>query len=91
MSQRIKSKTTKKRRGVTIGWIAGLALLVFSLIYFERTELLYVFATLGVTALLIIVATADLGASEHAQESPLPDAQAAGSGVSSSLPKLSRK
>jgi len=91
MSQRIKAKNTKRRRWTTIAWIAALAILVFSLIYFERTELLYVLATLGVTALLVIVATADLGASEHASGTPLPDAQAAGSGISSAPPKLSRR
>lgn len=45
-------------------WISALALLVFLLIYFEQTALLYIFSTLGVTVLLIIVALADLGQSE---------------------------
>jgi hypothetical protein len=45
-------------------WIAALALLVFLLIYFEQTALLYIFSTLGVTVLLVIVALADLGQSE---------------------------
>lgn len=92
MSQRIKAATkNKKRRSLTYLWIFGLALVVFLLIYFEKTELLYVLATLGVTALLVIVATADLGAGERSQDSALPDAQAAGSGISSSAPKLSKK
>ncbi len=90
MSQRITTKT-KKRRSLTYVWIFGLALLVFVLIYFEKTELLYVLATLGVTALLIIVATADLGAHDRS-DNPLPsNAQAAGSGISSSPPKISNK
>ena len=59
-----KSRTTKKRRGFTYLWIFGLALLVFLLIYFEQTALLYVFSTLGVTVLLVIVAAADLGRTE---------------------------
>ena len=63
MSQRIRTKT-KKGRTLTYLWIFGLALLVFLLIYFEQTAVLYIFSTLGVTALLIIVATADLGRSE---------------------------
>ena len=63
MSQRIRTKT-KKSRTLTYLWILGLALLVFLLIYFEQTAILYIFSTLGVTALLIIVATADLGRSE---------------------------
>jgi len=89
MSQRITAKP-KKRRSLTYLWILGLAIAVFVLIYFEKTELLYVLATLGVTALLVIVATADLGAHEHS-EKPLTDAQAAGSGISSTAPKVSRK
>lgn len=63
MSQRLRTKT-KKRRTATYLWIAGMALLVFLLIYFEQTALLYIFSTLGVTVLLVIVAAADLGRSE---------------------------
>ena len=65
VSQRIKAKP-KKRRTITYLWIFGLALLVFLLIYFEQTAMLYVFSTLGVTVLLVIVAIADLGQSELA-------------------------
>ena len=64
MSQRIKTKISKKRRGFTYLWIFGLAILVFLLIYFEQTAMLYVFSTLGVTVLLVIVALADLGQTE---------------------------
>ena len=71
MSQRIGSKV-KKRRGFTYLWIFGLALLVFLLIYFEQTALLYIFSTLGVTVLLVIVAISDLGQSERTS----PDDQA---------------
>jgi len=89
MSQRIIAKT-KKRRSLTYLWILGLAVAVFVLIYFEKTELLYVLATLGVTALLVIVATADLGAHDRSDHT-LPNAPAAGSGISSSPTKSSQK
>jgi len=69
MSQRIRTKP-KKNRALTYLWIFGLALLVFLLIYFEQTAVLYIFSTLGVTALLIIVATADLGSSELSSREP---------------------
>lgn len=69
MSQNIRATKQKRRRGFTYLWIFGLALLVFLLIYFEQTALLYILATLGVTALLIIVALADLGRSELSPES----------------------
>ena len=63
MSQKIRTKNKKSRR-LTYLWIFGLAVLVFLLIYFEQTALLYIFSTLGVTVLLVIVAAADLGKSE---------------------------
>jgi amino acid permease len=63
MSQRIRTKT-RKNRTLTYLWIFGLALLVGLLIWFDQIAILYVFSTLGVTALLVIVATADLGHSE---------------------------
>ena len=70
MSQRLRTKP-KSRRGFTYLWIFGLAILVFLLIYFEQTALLYVVSTLGVTVLLVIVAAADLGHSDLAN----PDTQ----------------
>ena len=90
MSQRIKPTKTK-RRGLTYLWIFGMALVVFLLIYFERTELLYILATLGVTVLLVIVATADLGRTERSEGQPLADAQGASSGVSSTPARLAKK
>jgi len=69
MSQRTKTKA-KKSRGFTYLWIFGMALLVFLLIYFEQTALLYIFSTLGVTVLLVIVAAADLGRSELSSTGP---------------------
>jgi hypothetical protein len=86
MNQRTKVSKTRKRRSLTYLWIFGLALVVFLLIYFERTEMLYILATLGVTALLVIVATADLGQNERSPGSEVVDAQAAGSGIGSTLP-----
>jgi len=89
MSQRIKTNKTRRRRGFTYLWIFGLAVVVFLLIYFEQTALLYVLATLGVTALLFVVAAADLGRSDQSTQvsAPQPDAQGAGSGITSKVPR----
>ena len=65
MSQRIN---TRNRRGFTYLWIAGLATLVFILLWKEQTALLYILATLGVTALLVVVALADLDPSGEAKK-----------------------
>jgi hypothetical protein len=68
MSQRIKSTKAKRSRGFTYLWIAGLAFVIFFLLWKEQTSVLYVLATLGVTVLLVIVALADLGQSELSAE-----------------------
>ena len=77
--------TNKKRgRGFTYAWIACLAVLTFFLIYKELTEVLYIIATVGVTALLVVVAVSDIGHAAPAGEGA--DAQAAGSGIASRVP-----
>lgn len=53
-----------------------MALVVFLLIYFEQTPLLYILSTLGVTILLMIVAMADLGQSELSDSNPTAPAPA---------------
>ena len=87
MSQRIRTSKNKRRRGFTYLWIAALAVLIFLLIYFEQTALLYVLATLGVTALLLVVAAADIGHATPSTESAgqALDAQASSSGIASKV------
>jgi hypothetical protein len=60
---KIKTQASERRRRklITILWIALLSLVVIALIYWEQTALLYILATLSVTALLIVVAVSDLG------------------------------
>jgi uncharacterized membrane protein YhaH (DUF805 family) len=60
MSQRIDPAKKRRRRLTTLAWVAVLALVTIVLIYKEQTAVLYILATLGVTALLVIVAVADL-------------------------------
>jgi peptidoglycan/LPS O-acetylase OafA/YrhL len=87
MSQRISRTDIKRRkrnrRLITLGWIVGMAVLVIVLLYKEKADWLYVLATLGVTALLIIVAVADLGGGRKGvEEASLGDDSAAlGSGI----------
>ena len=73
MSQRLRTSKTRKRRTVTILWIAALFILLGLLIYFEQTALLYILATFGVTVLLVIVALADLGRGELSAETAIPE------------------
>jgi hypothetical protein len=74
MSARIALKDARRRRRtITAIWVAALALLIIVLIYWELTALLYVLATLGVTALLVVVALSDIAHAElSSSQSPLP-------------------
>lgn len=60
MTRNAAAARNRKRKSITILWIAALAFVTIFLIYREMTALLYILATLGVTALLAVVALADL-------------------------------
>lgn len=50
----------RRRKLITAVWLLALSVGVIVLIYFEMTAILYILATLGVTALLVVVAMSDL-------------------------------
>jgi fatty acid desaturase len=54
----------RQRKLITAIWALALAAVVITLIYLERTAILYILCTLGVTALLVIVAFSDLAHSD---------------------------
>jgi hypothetical protein len=62
----------RRRKLITSLWALALSAVVIVLIVLERTAILYILATLGVSALLAIVALSDLGQNESgsADESP---------------------
>ena len=90
MSQRLGKNRGRKsgQRRTTLLWVAAAALAIFVLLYFEQTAILYVLATLGVTALLLVVAFSDLKGARSAEELPRPadDAAAIGTGIGSTIP-----
>ncbi len=74
-----KARTGGQRRRNTLLWSAVVAALVIGLIYKEQVALLYVLASLSVTALLVVVALADLGGARRvSQTAPFDDAAALG-------------
>lgn len=82
MSQRITRSNLRRRkrnsRLTTLAWITGLAVVVIFLLVKEMADWLYVLATLGVTGLLVVVATADLkGGRKGVDEAGLGDDAAA--------------
>jgi hypothetical protein len=71
---------------ITILWTGLLAIVTITLIYKEMTAVLYILATLGVTALLLVVALADLAPSESvSNDSAANDSAAIGSGITSTF------
>jgi energy-converting hydrogenase Eha subunit E len=77
----------RRRRIITVLWTAVLAIGTIILIYKEMTALLYILATLGVTALLLVVAMADLAHAERLTNDPRAsgDSAAIGSGITSTM------
>ena len=66
-------------------WFALLAVVTMTLIYFEMTAVLYILATLGVSAILVIVAASDLtrGEKHLTAAATADDSAAIGSGIAS--------
>jgi hypothetical protein len=50
----------RKSRGRKLGWLTGGAAVIFALLYWEQPLLLYVLSTLGICALFLVVAFANL-------------------------------
>ena len=63
MNRKTVAGDRRRRKMITFLWALALSAVVITLIYFERTAILYILCTLGVTALLIIVAYSDLSQS----------------------------
>ena len=63
-------------------------MVTITLIYKEMTALLYILATLGVTAILVVVAMSDLTSGENfSNDSAINDSAAIGSGITSTFGK----
>jgi hypothetical protein len=63
MNRKTLAGDRRRRKLITFLWALALAAVVITLIYLEKTAILYILCTLGVTALLIIVAYSDLAQS----------------------------
>jgi uncharacterized membrane protein YhaH (DUF805 family) len=87
MKRRNAAGDRRRRKMFTVLWTAVLAIGTIILIYKEMTAVLYILATLGVTALLIVVAMADLSPAEKLTNDPRrsDDSAAIGSGITSTF------
>ena len=78
MNRRTMAGDRRRRRLMTFLWSLGLAVLVITLIYLEKTAILYILCTLGVTVLLTIVAFSDLAHGENVHQQLAQTDDAAG-------------
>lgn len=60
MNRKTLTSDRRRRKTITLVWALVLAAIVITLIYLEKTAILYILCTLSVTALLVIVAKSDL-------------------------------
>ena len=67
MNRKTLTSDRRRRKMITLLWALVLAAIVITLIYLEKTAILYILCTLSVTALLVIVAKSDLA---HRDQSP---------------------
>ena len=67
MNRKTLADDRRRRKLITLAWSLGLGAIVIALIVLEKTAILYILCTLGVTALLLIVAFSDLA---HIDERP---------------------
>jgi Flp pilus assembly protein TadB len=76
MNRKTLAGDRRRRKLITALWALGLAAVVITLIYLEKTAILYILCTLGVTVLLMIVAFSDLahGDVKSQQLAQAPDA-----------------
>ncbi len=87
MKRRNAADDRRRRKMITVLWTALLAIGTIIMIYKEMTAVLYIVATVGVTALLVVVAMADLSASEKLTNDSRRgnDSAAIGSGITSTF------
>ena len=60
MNRRTLAGDRRRRKLITALWALALAAVVITLIYLEKTAILYILCTVGVTVLLMVVAFSDL-------------------------------
>ena len=60
MNRRTLAGDRRRRKLITVLWSLGVAAVIITLIYLERTAILYILSTVSIAVLLLIVAFSDL-------------------------------
>ncbi len=78
MNRRTLAGDRRRRKMITVLWALGVAALVITLIYLERTAILYILSTVSIAGLLMIVAFSDLAHGDAAGHNVAQASDAAG-------------
>ena len=73
MNRKTIAGERRRRKLITFAWVLALLAVVITLIYLEKTAILYILCTLGVTALLVVVALSDLSEAESPSSALQPE------------------
>ena len=68
MSRKTLAGDRRRRKLITALWALGVTVVVITLIYLERTAILYILCTVSITVLLLIVAFSDLAHEQRGQD-----------------------
>lgn len=68
MKRKTLAGDRRRRKLITALWAFGIAAVVITLIYLERTAILYILCTVGVAGLLLVVAFSDMAHEQRSQE-----------------------
>jgi len=68
MNRKTLAGDRRRRKLITALWALGVTAVVITLIYLERTAILYILCTLSIAALLLIVAFSDLAHEQTGQD-----------------------
>ena len=78
MNRRTLAGDRRRRKMITLLWALGVAALVITLIYLERTAILYILSTVSIAVLLMIVAFSDLAHADATGQNMAQAGDAAG-------------
>jgi len=68
MNRKTLAGDRRRRKLITALWALGVTALVITLIYLERTAILYILCTVSIAVLLLIVAFSDLAHEQRGQD-----------------------
>jgi peptidoglycan/LPS O-acetylase OafA/YrhL len=78
MNRKTLASDRRRRKLITALWSLGIAAVVITLIYLERTAILYILCTVSIAVLLLIVAFSDLAHGEDKTQQVVQSPNAAG-------------